>query len=295
MQTVVLKARKYVDAFLATFLAALLACPAGLVAQQPRKGTNARRANRQVNGAAGVRERSPGLPLGMLPGPIPGGLPGSHPTALFRQPDLRTSLLVLDPAVARDLGLTAEQSTSLRKLVDRLNQDLERALKLLSERSDGPVALNEAAELIERNRREADLRVTAQISPDKASRLKQIQRQLAGVSALVASPQADGLGLSAEQRSRFQKSLDEVDRQVDVFRRRKEREALEGVLSPEQKVRLADQLGEPVKFSLALPWVPSFRPTPVPPGAQGMAHFASPSPLPPADEPRDLDPIDSTP
>jgi hypothetical protein len=292
---VVLITRKYVEAFLTTLLAAMLAWPAGLVAQQTKKGTGPRRANRQVNRAAGAKDSSPGLPLGMLPGPIPGRFPGSPTPDLFPHPGLRTSSLVLDPAVARDLGLTAQQSTALRKLVDRLNQDLERALKLLSERVDGPAALEQAAGLIERNRRDADERVTALIAPGKARRLKQIQRQLAGISMLDDRSQADGLRLTAEQRSQFQRSLEEVDRQVDVFQRRKEREALEAVLRPEQKARLADQLGEPVEFSLALPLVRSFRSANVPQGAPVMANLTPANPLPPADNPTDLQPIDSTP
>jgi hypothetical protein len=208
---------------------------------------------------------------------------------------LQVSLLVLDPAVAGELGLNSEQSAAIQKLIGRLNHDLERSLQLLSQRIDGPAVLEQAAVLIDRSRRETDERIMAQIGTAKARRLKQIQRQLGGISMLVDSPQADGLRLSTEQQSRFKQSLEHIDREVEVFRRRKEREALEAVLRPDQQAKLADQLGKPVEFSLVLPWIPSFRSAPIPQGAPGMPRFEAQGTLPPVDEPIDLQPIGPTP
>jgi hypothetical protein len=204
------------------------------------------------------------------------------------------SLLAIDPAVARELGLTERQAAAVRQRIDRLNQQLEKSVQRLTQSPDGPASLEQAAMLIERNRRQADDQVGTLVGPTRLKRLQQLQRQLGGIATLLDHPRAGGLDLNAVQRSRFARSLEDVDRQVEAFRRRKERETLEAVLTAEQKQTLADLLGKPMEFSLDLPFVPAFRGPMPPPLIGGTGLAAAGAVLPPENEPQNLQPIDGT-
>lgn len=276
--------------FVLTCLASFLVAGSIEAPAQPPKKRSAQ-ARRQPRRPAGNAAGGPGA---LAPLPDATGMPGPPPGPPLAEPlGMPLSLLATDPAVARELGLTESQTAAVRQRVHRLNRELEQSVQRLADNPDGPAALDRAAALIERSRRQAEDQLGTLLGPTRFQRLQQIQRQLGGIAALVERPRSGGLELSAVQRSRFARSLADVDRQVEAFRRRKERETLEAVLTARQKQTLADLIGKPMEFTLDLPILPpTFRAPMPPPMAGGTGLASAATALPPETEPQNLEPID---
>ena len=95
----------------------------------------------------------------MPPGLGSGSLAAMAPPGMNFQAQVPLSLLILDPAIALELRLTSERFDAARKLIDRLNRDLEKSLHKMAQALGGtpdPRQIQRAAALIEQSRREAD-------------------------------------------------------------------------------------------------------------------------------------------
>ena len=120
-------------------------------------------------------------------------------------------LLLREPAVHEDLGLTAAQRESL----ERLNAQIDGPLLAL--RNWPAKRANEKlTELIEQTRAAADQILTA----DQQQRLSQIMLRVRGIKLVVMPKVAERLRLSEQQRSGIQKTLEDAAEKLQDLRKR---------------------------------------------------------------------------
>jgi hypothetical protein len=113
-----------------------------------------------------------------------GGLNASPPPAM----ELPLSRLVVEPAVAGELGLTPEEVSAARLAVARLEDKLQSKLLKVARQAGGPAGpaqFKDTAEAIMTAYRELDGQIQSLLGPERFRRLKQNQSQHEALAGLV--------------------------------------------------------------------------------------------------------------
>jgi hypothetical protein len=134
-------------------------------------------------------------------------------------------LLLREPAVHEDLGLTAAQRESLGLINAEVDGPLLALRNWPAERAEAKIT-----QLIEQTRAAADKILTA----DQQQRLSQIMLRVRGIKLVLTPKVAERLRLSEQQRTGIQKTLDDAAETLQDLRKR-----LQDGESPQQIETLA--------------------------------------------------------
>jgi Spy/CpxP family protein refolding chaperone len=171
-----------------------------------------------------------------------------------------TSLFLLtQKSVQQELKLSDEQIKKLTELADKQRQTLAEL---------GNLAREERQQKMREQTQAADKAVAEILQPEQQKLLKQIVLQQRGAQALSEPEVADALGLSAEQKEKLKTIRDEAQREMrELFQggnreeaqkkvadlRKATEEKAQEVLTPEQKTKWKEMVGEPFKGEIARP------------------------------------------
>lgn len=146
--------------------------------------------------------------------------------------------LLVNPQVQQELNLTDEQKDQLQKVGETVMEDVRKAME------------KKVAEIL---------------TPEQLKRVKQIELQQRGVMVLADPEVAAELGLTEDQKSQLNQIQEDARKQmreawqsgqggggnmwqkIQEMRRENEKKAME-VLTPEQKTKLAEMMGEPFEL-----------------------------------------------
>lgn len=175
--------------------------------------------------------------------------------------------------VQKELNLTEEQKDKLRALGEKLGEQMRErfsGMRDLSEqqrRERFQEMQKDAAKRAEETRKE----LAGILKPEQFKRLRQIELQQQGAAALMRPEVAENLGLTAEQkekleqigrssmekigslfqegrdRERSEEERNQLREKGQQIRQEGEKEAM-AVLTPEQKQKLRDMMGEPFEL-----------------------------------------------
>lgn len=188
-------------------------------------------------------------------------------------------MLLRSEQVQQELKLTDDQKTRLQQLGEKLRTEMRERFASLSNLSDEQrrARMNEMREQMQKEAETREAETFKQIAeilqPEQLKRLKQIQLQLEGPSALRRPEVAEAIGLSADQKAQLEQlatesqaatmklwegiqGLDREQRQQRFAELRQkgqeQREQFEqkamAVLQPEQKQKLGEVFGEPFEL-----------------------------------------------
>jgi hypothetical protein len=191
----------------------------------------------------------PGPRGGQPPGPPPGGVGGpgfgfgfGGLADLARRSDVRKELELLDDQIQK---------------LDKLNETRgERMRQMFSGMEDVPreQRFEKMRELGQKEQQQTERELEQILLPHQMRRLKQLElqtRSRGGVQALLGDRAAEELGLSPEQKEKLQKraaELEEQLRQKTAELRKQNQDELLRLLTPQQRAKWKDLVGDPFEF-----------------------------------------------
>lgn len=181
-----------------------------------------------------------------------GGFPGGSPAGILQE-----------EVVANELQLTDEQQKKIEAVIENNRVDFSQMMPLMMEmrgaNSDEERAAirQKIAEVAAAPAKKAEEELKTVLTPQQFTRYQQANRQRSGVRALMNSSESDALGLTEEQRTRLGEKAQEMfsrfrdlqglSEEERAAEQQKMEEEVLTVLTPEQRKKWDELLGEPIE------------------------------------------------
>lgn len=211
----------------------------------------------------GRGQQGPGQPPGG-PGGFMGfgggfGMMGFSPTQLLNREDVRKELELLDDQITQLNALEQKTRERMRDAFPRPTPPGQEGGRDQRRDQGERKPQTDFRQVFERINKETRTEVEKILLPHQLKRLDQISAQLrmmGGGMSLLSSDVARDLGVTGQQRDELRPKVEEIEqetRKQEAELRRKSREKVIQLLTPDQQKKLKDMIGEPFTFEMQGP------------------------------------------